>query len=103
MASVSPALSGEPKEAALVTVVIAEKANVWLPSTLFFEKKDEVKLTLRNIAEKEHGFAIEGMDVEQLIAPDQTKEIVIKASKKGVFRFYCPLHKGHIGGQIVIQ
>jgi len=92
-----------PKEATFVTALVAEGANVWLPSVLVVNSGEEITLTLRNVAKVEHGFAIDGLNVQEILAPDQTKVVSFKAERGGTFRFYCPLHKGHIGGQMMVR
>ena len=104
LAVLSLPVSAEPmQEVTLTASVNAENVNVWLPATLTLHKGDKVKLTLKNAATKDHGFAIEGFELTEVIAINESKEVVIHAEKAGTFKFFCPLHKGHVGGQLTVQ
>ncbi len=91
------------QEVTLTTSVNSEKVNVWLPATLMFHKGDKVNLTLKNVATKDHGFAIDALHIQEIIPMDQSKEIVIEVTEVGTFPYYCPLHPAHVGGQLIIQ
>ncbi len=95
--------SPPPEAYSLVTATIAEGANVWLPSTLIVESGATVTLTLRNASQVEHGFAIDVLGVKEVLPPGGTKEVVIKPGGSGPLRYYCPIHKGHIGGQLFVH
>ncbi len=90
-------------EFTFVATEIGEKANIWLPSTIVVKNGQAVHLMLRNVSERDHGFTIEGLGVKEVIAPDGKTRVKFTASSAGVYRFYCHLHKGHIGGQIIVQ
>ncbi|HEX9756900.1 MAG TPA: cupredoxin domain-containing protein [Nitrospiria bacterium] len=87
----------------LISVLVGEGGNIWLPSTIIVEKGKEVKLSLNNLVNKEHGFTIEGLDVKEVIKAGGSKEISLKPAKAGVYRYFCHLHKGHVGGQLLVQ
>ena len=87
----------------MLTALIAEGANIWLPSTLIVKNGTPVKLTLRNVSKAEHGFAIDDLGVKLIIPAGETKEVSIAPGASGTLRYYCPLHKGHIGGQLLVQ
>jgi len=87
----------------LLTAMIAEGANIWLPSTLIVKSGTPVKLTLRNVSKAEHGFAIDDLGVKVMLPAGETKEVSIAPGASGMLRYYCPLHKGHVGGQLLVQ
>jgi len=87
----------------LLTAMIAEGANIWLPSTLIVKSGSEVKLILRNVSKAEHGFAIDDLQVRMILPAGETKEMSISPGASGTLRYYCPLHKGHVGGQLLVQ
>ena len=87
----------------LLTAMIAEGANIWLPSTLIVKGGSPVKLTLRNVSKAEHGFAIDDLGVKVILPAGETKEVSIAPGASGTLRYYCPLHKGHVGGQLLVQ
>jgi plastocyanin len=99
----APILAESAKEATLLTAMVAEGANIWLPSTLIVNKGDEVKLTLRNVAKAEHGFSIDELGIKEVIPPGETKVVTMTPKEKGVLRYYCQLHKGHVGGQLLVR
>lgn len=80
--------------------------KIWTPSTFIVNRGDHVKITLVNIAESGvHGFAIEGYDVKVEVnnkEGDNTKVVEFDATKPGIFRVYCQLHPGHVGGQLLV-
>jgi nitrosocyanin len=98
-----PTQAGSAKEFSLVTAMVAEGANLWLPSTIIVHKGDELKFKLRNTAKVEHGFAIDELGIKEVIPPGETKEVTLQPGSKGVLRYYCHLHPGHIGGQLLVE
>jgi len=92
-----------PPSYTLLTAMIAEGANIWLPSTLIVKSGTLVKLTLRNVSKAEHGFVIDDLGVKLILPAGETKEVSIAPGASGTLRYYCPLHKGHVGGQLLVQ
>jgi len=87
----------------LLTAMVAEGANIWLPSTLILKNNTMATLTLRNVSKVEHGFAIDALGIRETLPAGETKTVVITPVGSDTLRYYCPLHKGHVGGQILIQ
>jgi len=87
----------------LISSVVGKGGNIWLPSTIIVDKGSEVTLNLNNLVEKDHGFTIEGLGIKEVVKGGSNKEITIKPGKAGVYRYYCHLHKGHVGGQLLVQ
>ena len=88
------------------SVNIEVKGNkIWTPSTFIVKKGDHVKIKLVNLASAIHAFAIEGYDVNVQVNfadKDNTKVVEFNADKAGIFRVYCSMHAGHVGGQLVV-
>ena len=103
LASLWPVSAQQTKEFTLFSGLVGEGANIWLPSTIIVSKGDEVKLKLRNVALVEHGFSIDALGIKEVIKPGETKEITLKPTSEGVLRYYCQLHPGHVGGQLMIK
>jgi heme/copper-type cytochrome/quinol oxidase subunit 2 len=103
LASLWPVSAQQAKEFTLLTALVGESANIWLPSTVVVSKGEEVKLKLRNVADKEHGFSIDALNIKEVVKPGETKEISIKPTSEGVLRYYCHLHPGHVGGQLMVK
>lgn len=99
----APISAQSAKEFTLVTATVAEGANIWLPSTLIVKNGEPIKLTLRNVSKAEHGFSIDELGIKEVIPPGETKEITLKPAAPGTLRYYCQLHKGHVGGQLLVQ
>lgn len=98
------------KEAAPVrefkSVNIETKGNkIWTPATFIVKKGDHVKITLVNTASAVHAFAIDGYPVNVQVnfaEKDNTKVVEFDADKAGIFRIYCSMHPGHVGGQLLV-
>lgn len=88
------------------SVNIEVKGNkIWTPGTFIVKKGDHVKITLINTASAIHAFAIDGYDVNVQVnfaAKDNTKVVEFNADKAGIFRIYCSMHPGHVGGQLLV-
>ena len=88
------------------SVNVEVKGNkIWTPSTFIVKKGDHVKITLINTASAIHAFAIEGYDVNVQVNfadKDNTKVVEFTADKAGIFRIYCSMHPGHVGGQLLV-
>ena len=88
------------------TVNIETKGEkIWTPSTFIVKKGDHVKIKLVNLASAVHAFAIEGYDVNVQVNfadKDNTKVVEFNADKPGIFRIYCSMHPGHVGGQLLV-
>jgi nitrosocyanin len=78
-------------------------AKIWSPATLTIQKGHAVKLQLKNLTDAEHGFSIDELNVKEVIPAGGSKEITIQADSAGTLRYYCHLHKAHVGGQLLIQ
>lgn len=88
------------------SVNIEVKGNkIWTPSVFIVKKGDKVKITLINAASAVHAFAIEGYGVDVPVNytdKDNTKVVEFTAEKAGVFRIFCSMHPGHVGGQLLV-
>ena len=103
LASLWPVSAQQAKEFTLLTTLVGESANIWLPSTIIVNKGEEVKLKLRNVADREHGFSIDALGIKEVVKPGETKVVTIKPSSEGVLYYYCHLHPGHVGGQLMVK
>jgi plastocyanin len=90
------------------SVNIEVKGNkIWTPSTFIVKKGEKVRITLINTAPSGvHAFAIEGIPGTEASMDNKeganTKVVEFAADKAGLFRVYCPMHPGHIGGQLLV-
>jgi nitrosocyanin len=89
------------------TVNIEVKGNkIWTPSFFVVKKGDKVKITLINTAPSGvHAFAIDGYPVDVQVnnaEGDNTKVVQFTADKAGIFRIFCSMHAGHVGGQLLV-
>ncbi len=79
--------------------------KIWTPSFFVVKKGDHVKITLVNLASAVHAFAIDGYDVNVQVnnaEKDNSKTVEFTADKAGIFRIYCSMHAGHVGGQLLV-
>ncbi len=89
------------------TVNIEVKGNkIWTPSFFVVKKGDKVKITLINTAASGvHAFAIDGYPVDVQVnnaEGDNSKVVEFTADKAGIFRIFCSMHPGHVGGQLLV-
>ncbi len=61
---------------------------------------------LINKMDADHGFAIDAMKVKQVVKPGEEVTVSVPMGDLdqalSVYKFYCHLHPGHVGGSIVI-
>jgi hypothetical protein len=43
------------------------------------------------------------LGIKQTLPAGATGEVRLSPAASGLLRYYCPLHPGHIGGQILVQ
>ncbi len=88
------------------SINVEVKGNkIWTPATFIVKKGDHVKIKLVNLASAIHAFAIDGYDVNVQVNfadKDNTKTVEFDATKPGIFRIYCSMHPGHVGGQLLV-
>ncbi len=81
--------------------------KIWTPSFFVVKKGEKIKIALVNTAPSGvHAFAIEGIAGTEVSVDNKeganTKVVEFTADKAGIFRIYCPLHAGHVGGQLLV-
>jgi nitrosocyanin len=102
----APAAKFEGREFKSVNIEV--KGNkIWTPSTFIVKKGEKVRITLINTAASGvHAFEIDGYpDTKASVNNadgDNTKTVEFTADKAGIFRVFCPLHAGHVGGQLLV-
>lgn len=96
-----------PNNARKFTVVSVQigRTMFWLPSTIVVRQGDHVRLTLKNEVpgESVHGFTIPAYHIREVVKHGDIKNIGFVADKPGIFRYFCQLHPGHIGGQLIVE
>ncbi len=101
-----PSATAQPEAVKSFTVVseLIGQTRFWLPSTIIVDQGDRVKLTLRNeTSDPRDDFSIPGYRISELVARGQPKTITFTANKPGVFAYYCQMHPGHVGGQLMVR
>ena len=81
--------------------------KIWTPSFFVVKKGDKVKITLINTAPSGvHAFEIEGYPSTKASVDNKeganSKAVEFTADKAGIFRIFCPIHPGHVGGQLLV-
>jgi nitrosocyanin len=82
-----------------------EGSKLWLPSTLVVKKGAQVTIKLINNVKSDpnqHGFAIPGYNIAEIVNRGEPKETKFTADKPGIFPIICQLHPAHVGGQLVV-
>ncbi|HEY5648446.1 MAG TPA: cupredoxin domain-containing protein [Nitrospiria bacterium] len=82
---------------------VEQGAKIWSPLKVFMKKGETVTLRLENKTEVVHGFSIDEFKIKEQIFGGQSAEVTFEAEKKGVFRYYCFIHKAHQGGELIIE
>ncbi len=79
----------------------------WFPSTIVVEPGDKVTLTLKNEVpgtSVTHGFELPGYNISEVVTRGEKPKVVhFTADKPGIYPYYCQLHPGHVGGQLVVE
>ena len=101
----SEAAPGE-KKFTLVSEQLGD-TKFWLPSTIVVEPGDKVTLTLKNEVPGTavtHGFELPAFKVSEVVTRGEKPKVVhFTADKAGIYPYYCQLHPGHVGGQLVVE
>jgi hypothetical protein len=105
-------LGGEPKEFN-IAILSEENVSYDVHSAIILDEKrrlNPLELVVTNNTKKEHGFAIDKLKIKEVLKPGETKTIKISVTDldaigtdQSAFKYYCQLHKGHIGGQLYIK
>src|SRR5207244_12569900 len=105
-------LVGAPAEFRLA-ILSEEHVSYYVPSAIILDEKgrlNPLELIVTNHTKKEHGFAIDRLKVREVLKHGESKTIRISVTDldaigtdRSSFKYYCHLHKGHIGGQLYIK
>jgi heme/copper-type cytochrome/quinol oxidase subunit 2 len=93
----------EPPQELTLTAMVEQGTKIWSPASLTIPKGHPVKLTLKNTTDAEHGFSIDELKIKEVIPAGGSKEITLQADSAGTLKYYCHLHKAHVGGQLLVQ
>jgi len=97
--------SGE-KKFTLVSEQLGD-TKFWLPSVIVVEPGDKVTLTLKNEVpgtSVTHGFELPAFKISEVVKRGDKPTVVhFTADKAGIYPYYCQLHPGHVGGQLVVE
>lgn len=65
-----------------------------------------ITFKLINKMDADHGFAIDGMGVKQVVKPGEEVTVTVLRSDLApgvsVFKYYCHLHAAHVGGSLLV-
>jgi heme/copper-type cytochrome/quinol oxidase subunit 2 len=77
--------------------------NVFIPSTIVVTAGREHTLSLFNTTDIPHGFAIDGLGVEAVMAAGEETEVKLPASEGGrILGIRCHLHPAHRTATLVV-
>jgi plastocyanin len=101
----SEAAPGE-KKFTLVAEQIGD-TKFWFPSTIVAEPGDKVTLSLKNEvpgSATTHGFELPSFHISEIVTRgDKPKVVHFTVDKAGIYPYYCQLHPGHVGGQLLVE
>ena len=107
-----PEVGGEPKEFNLA-ILSEDQVSFYIPSAIILDERrrlNPLELVVTNHTKKEHGFAIDRLKIKEVLKPGESKTIKVSVTDldaigtdQSAFKYYCQLHKGHIGGQLYIK
>lgn len=76
------------------------------PSTVVVRSGEKVRLKVTS-TDVTHGIAIEEYGVDQMLPPNETKEVTFTADEAGTYEFHCSVYcgsgHGDMTGQIVVK
>ena len=79
----------------------------WLPSTIVAEPGDKVTLVLKNEVPGTavtHGFELPAFKISEIVTRGEKPKVVhFTVDKPGTYPYYCQLHPGHVGGQLLVE
>lgn len=78
-------------------------SNRWYPSSIIAFQGDSITFNATNRGIATHGFTVEGLNIADTIEPGQSKEFTASSVGAGLYRYFCQLHAGHLGGQLWVQ
>lgn len=87
----------------VLTSRVEQGAKIWSPPKIFAKTGEKIKIRLENHTEVMHGFQIEELGIREHVMGGQEHEFIIQPSKKGVFLYFCFIHKAHKGGELVVE
>jgi len=94
------------KKFTLVSEQIGD-TKFWFPSTIVVEPGDKVTLMLKNEVpgtSVTHGFELPAYKISEVVTRGEKPKVVhFTADKAGIYPYYCQLHPGHVGGQLVVE
>lgn len=68
------------------------------PSRLMFELGQTARIRLINVSDNEsHSFTVEGLDIDEMLEPGETREIEILLKQRGSFTINCVFHTDVMG------
>jgi plastocyanin len=77
-------------------------SNRYHPATLVAFAGDDIIFAVTNRGESEHGFTVSGLDISDVIAEGDAGQYTATDVPAGVYAYFCHLHPGHIGGQLIV-
>ena len=77
--------------------------NVFIPATLVAVAGTTTSLSIYNTTGTIHGFAIEGLGIEEVLQPGEEHEVALPKLEGGrVYRIHCQLHGAHRAATLVV-
>jgi plastocyanin len=101
-ASQVPAAEGPSQETFRLSSDLLEGSNRYHPATLIAFEGDDITFEVTNRGADVHGFTVQGLGIEATVQAGETQQFSAPSVAAGVYNYFCHLHPGHIGGQLVV-
>ncbi len=86
-----------------LTSTVVSGATGYTPTTIVGNKEDTMMISVGNGTDREHGFSIEGYQVEKIVKPNEKVDVEFRLGRAGVFKVYCQLHPAHQTATLVVR
>ncbi len=87
-------------------IKVTAKKFVFSPSAIHVKKGDHVKLVI-TAADHDHGFKLEGFQIDQLLKKSEATTVEFTADRAGTFPFecshFCGLGHKKMKGELVVE
>ena len=94
-------------------ILSIDPVSFYVPSAIIRDERGKLNplvLIVTNNTQKEHGFAMDPVKIKEVLKPGESKTFTLSqtdldalGTDRSTFKYYCHLHKGHIGGQVYIK
>lgn len=81
---------------------LIEGSNRYHPATLVAFDGDAITFEVTNRGADTHGFSVPDLGIEATVDVGETEQFTAENVSAGVYDYFCHLHPGHLGGQLIV-